>query len=198
MTEPEATPSARRQELLEAAYAHALRHGLGGLSLRPLAEEIGSSPRVLLYLFGSKDGLIRALLARARTDELAHIQRLTGTQDGPQGLRPVARELWRWLSADTRRGLVTLWVESYAHSLTAPDGPWSGFAHATVTDWLALLAAAQPPERRDTEGALTERTLALAVLRGALLDLLATGDTTRITAAVELQLASLDRGEHSP
>ncbi len=40
------------------------------MSLRPLAAAIGSSPRVLLYLFGSKEGLTRALLARARADEL--------------------------------------------------------------------------------------------------------------------------------
>jgi AcrR family transcriptional regulator len=42
-----------------------LEHGLGEMSLRPLASAIDSSPRVLLYLFGSKDGLVRALLAPA-------------------------------------------------------------------------------------------------------------------------------------
>ncbi|MEX3648859.1 TetR family transcriptional regulator, partial [Mycolicibacterium porcinum] len=52
------TPSARKIELLEAAYRYALAHGLGDLSLRPLAAAIGSSPRVLLFLFGSKDGLV--------------------------------------------------------------------------------------------------------------------------------------------
>jgi AcrR family transcriptional regulator len=41
-------PSARREELLELAHRYALRHGLAGISLRPLAEAIGSSPRVLL------------------------------------------------------------------------------------------------------------------------------------------------------
>lgn len=181
MTDPEANPSARRQELLEAAYAHALRNGLGGLSLRPLAEEIRSSPRVLLYLFGSKDGLIRALLARARAEELEHLERLA--QDGPGDLRTVALDLWRWLSEDAHRGLLTLWLESYSHSLTDPDGPWSGFARETVTDWLALLSTAQPP------ASLADRTLTLAVLRGALLDLLATGDTARVTEAVHRHLS---------
>jgi AcrR family transcriptional regulator len=49
------------------------------------AATIGSSPRVLLYLFGSKDGLIRALLARARADELAMLARLreAGRPGGP-------------------------------------------------------------------------------------------------------------------
>ncbi|MET8975609.1 TetR family transcriptional regulator [Streptomyces sp. NPDC004539] len=186
---PEAPPSARRQELLEAAYAYALRDGLTGLSLRPLAEAIGSSPRVLLYLFGSKDGLIRALLARARAEELAHIDHLT--RHAPGDPRAVALELWAWLSADTHRGLLTLWLESYSRSLTEPDGPWADFAHETVTDWLTLLAGAQPPTVRDTTPARTERTLLLAVLRGALLDLLATGDTTRTTAAVHRHLSAM-------
>ncbi|MGH8869222.1 MAG: TetR family transcriptional regulator, partial [Actinomycetes bacterium] len=70
MTEAVRAPSPRREELLERAYAYALEHGLADLSLRPLAAAVGSSPRVLLYLFCSKDGLLRALLARARADEL--------------------------------------------------------------------------------------------------------------------------------
>ncbi|MEV6650528.1 TetR/AcrR family transcriptional regulator [Streptomyces sp. NPDC051219] len=191
MPRPDTNPSPRRQELLEAAYAYALRGGLAELSLRPLAEEIRSSPRVLLYLFGSKDGLIRALLARARADELAAIERIAGSQDGPEGLQSAARELWRWLSDDAHRGLLTLWVESYARSLVDPDGPWAGFARDAVGDWLALLAAGQATETRDTEAGLAQRTLVLAALRGALLDLLATGDTARTTAAVHLQLAQV-------
>ena len=177
-------PSQRQQELLEAAYAYALRSGLADLSLRPLSAAIQSSPRVLLYLFGSKDGLIRALLARARSDELALIQRIHGAADGPGGLPSVAHEIWRWLSDDRHRGLLTLWVESYARSLSDPAGPWAGFARDTVADWLTLLADAQPAEHRHTDAGLTQRTLVLAVLRGALLDLLATGDVARTTAAV--------------
>ena len=120
--------SARRAELLERAYRHTREYGLVGMSLRPLAQAVGSSPRVLLYLFGSKDGLVAAHRVEQR-------------------------------------------------ELVEPDGPWAGFAAATVDDWLALLAgfAADP----------VDRTLVLAVLRGAMLDLLATGDHARITPAVE-------------
>ncbi|MFC9245844.1 TetR/AcrR family transcriptional regulator [Streptomyces sp. NPDC057136] len=192
MTRSETNPSPRRQELLEAAYAYALRSGLSELSLRPLAEAIQSSPRVLLYLFGSKDGLIRALLARARADELALVQEVADSRNESDGLQSVARRLWRWLSDDAHRGLLTLWVESYARSLINPGGPWTDFARDTVGDWLSLLAACQPGAVRDTEAALAQRTLVLAVLRGALLDLLATGDAARTTAAVNLQLARLE------
>ncbi len=161
MTGPVQPPSARREELLGLAYAHVLRHGLSGMSLRPLAEAIGSSPRVLIYLFGSKDGLVRALLGRARADELAGLRELDD--------RTALVHIWDWLAAPERRAMLTLWVECYARSLVEPDGPWAGFAAATARDWLAVLDGA---------------TVSLAVLRGALLDLLATGDVERTTAAV--------------
>jgi AcrR family transcriptional regulator len=193
MTEPSPEVSARRQELLEAAYRYALEHGLADLSLRPLAAAVGSSPRVLLYLFGSKDGLVRALLARARADELESLQRLRAGRTDTAGLAETVAEVWQWLAAPSHRPLSTLWLEGYARSLIEPDGTWAGFARTTVDDWLAVLAAAQPPAERHTAAGLEQRTLALAVLRGALIDLLATGDTERSTAAVHRYLVILPR-----
>jgi AcrR family transcriptional regulator len=180
--------SARREELLERAYGYALAHGLASLSLRPLAEAVGSSPRVLLFLFGSKDGLVRALLERARADELDFLG------SAPAGdLAAVGGRVWDWLADPERRGLLTLWVEAYARSLVEPDGPWGGFAARTVDDWLDLLAATQPAARRRSAAGAAERTAVLAVLRGAMLDVLATGDVPRTTAAVRGQLQSVGK-----
>lgn len=192
MSAVDSTPSARQVELLELAYDYALEHGLADLSLRPLAAAIGSSPRVLLFLFGSKDELVRALLARARLDELTLLRQVQPSADQvPAGLGAVAERVWAWLAAPEHRALLTLWVEAYARSLVEPDGAWAGFARATVQDWLAVLAAAQPPAERDSTAGRAQRTLVLAVLRGALLDLLATDDVERTTAAVNQQLGAL-------
>ncbi|MCQ4211354.1 TetR/AcrR family transcriptional regulator [Streptomyces longispororuber] len=191
-----ANPSARQTELLEAAYAYSLRHGLNDLSLRPLAESIGSSTRVLMFLFGNKDGLVRALLERARTDELALLAELRRPEQ-PVGLGSAAREVWAWLAAEEHRPLLRLWAEAYARSLVDPDGPWAGFARNTVEDWLDVLAECQPRTERHTEKGAVLRTLTLAVLRGALLDLLATDDERRVTAAVHQQVALLGGVSHS-
>jgi AcrR family transcriptional regulator len=192
MIDARSTPSARQAALLEAAYKYALEHGLADMSLRPLAAAIGSSPRVLIFLFGNKDGLVRALLARARTDELDLLERLAESrQGGPIGLLPAAEEVWGWLAAEEHRPLLRLWVEGYARSLVEPDGAWAGFARATVDDWLGVLATCQPQAERESEEGAVRRTLALAVLRGALLDLLATADEARVSSAVRLQLALL-------
>jgi AcrR family transcriptional regulator len=163
-------PSARQEELLELAYRYALRHGLAGMSLRPLAEAIGSSPRVLLYLFGSKDGLVQALLARSRREELALLAEVRAKGGG--AAEAVGR-LWEWLAEPGHAGL-------------EPDGPWGGFAARSVQDWLTLLADVLGPGH-----APEEPTALLSVLRGGMLDLLATGDAGRTTAAVRRQVALL-------
>ena len=176
-----ANASTRRDELLERAYRYALEHGVVDLSLRPLAAAVGSSPRVLLFLFGSKAGLVQALLARARRDELALLDRARAARAGDRDPTAIASELWDWLAAEEHRALLKLWVEGYARSLIDSDGPWAGFAADTVADWLELLG--------ELSGDTAEHTLILAVLRGGLLDLLATGDLQRVSAAVNRQLA---------
>ena len=97
-------------------------------------------------------------------------------------------ELWGWLAAEEHRGLLTLWVEGYARSLIDPDGPWAGFAAATVADWLEVLGEVAAGAGADADAGEAEATLVLAVLRGAFLDLLATGDLTRTTDAITRQL----------
>jgi len=213
------TDSARKQELLEAAYQYVLGNGLADMSLRPLAKEIGSSPRVLLFLFGSKEGLVRALLTRAREEELRYLAAL---RDERGGLAATGRDVWAWLADPAHRALLALWVEGYARSLLGAPGPWADFGRDTVRDWLDLLAERQaadnpsevaerqaaddpgkdcaetptpenPADTADTTDTADERTLLLAVLRGALLDLLPTGDTERVTRAVELHLRAVGR-----
>ncbi len=77
-------------------------------------------------------------------------------------------------------------MEGYARSLIDPDGPWAGFA---VADWLEVLGEVASASDADD----ADPTLVLAVLRGALLDLLAASDVERTTEAVNRQL-TLMRG----
>lgn len=190
ITGDEQSDSPRKRQLLTAAYGYALTNGLADFALRPMAKAIGTSPRVLLFLFGSKDGLTRALLARARQDELAALTTLRAAQQEAT-LADTGREVWQWLVAPSHRALLALWLEGYARSLLGESGPWERFAVETVDDWLALLTTRQPANRRRTKAGEADRTLLLAVLRGAMLDVLATGDADRVSRAVERYLDSL-------
>ena len=48
----------RPGELRNAIVHYLIKHGLNGLSLRPLAKALGCTPRVLLYHFGSKEKMV--------------------------------------------------------------------------------------------------------------------------------------------
>ena len=54
----------QRDELLEKVTDHVLAHGLIGLSLRPVAAAVGTSDRMLIYHFGTRDALVSAVVAR--------------------------------------------------------------------------------------------------------------------------------------
>lgn len=168
----------RRSELLDAAYTYVLEHGLAGMSLRPLARATGTSPRVLLYLFGSKDELVREILARGRRDQLTLLDSLRGAP-----FDEVVERLWEHISAEERRGTVRLFFEAYVASLSADPGPWQDFARQSVRDWLRLLREAQPAAAPDVAEARATRTLAL--LRGLLLDLLACDEPQRLRRGLD-------------
>jgi AcrR family transcriptional regulator len=183
--------SQRRRELLDAAYAYVLEHGLADLSLRPLAAATTTSPRVLLYLFGSKHQLVKEILAQVRRDELALVETATAeaTERDTDRFEYLIRQLWQWLTETPRQPAIRLFFEAYALSLRAviaPDqavaGPWDGFAKQSIQDWTDILIAAQSDASQHEATVRATRTLGL--LRGLLLQWLAGGDHDLLTEAL--------------
>jgi TetR/AcrR family transcriptional regulator len=64
-TVPTGTGAATRQKILDAALTSVARKGYDGTSLDALAASIGVTKQTILHHFGSKDGLLRALLERS-------------------------------------------------------------------------------------------------------------------------------------
>jgi AcrR family transcriptional regulator len=175
--------SPRRAELLERTIEYAARTNLSELSLRPLAAEIGSSPRVLIYLFGSKDGLLREVLAASRERQLAVVRRAMEESAEPA---EVLGRLWAWMCEPQHAPIARLFFESYSRSLGGGE-PWATFAVDSVRDWepplRSILTASGAGSAPGSEPSDAEVTLTLSVLRGLLLDLLATGEAERIDLA---------------
>jgi AcrR family transcriptional regulator len=179
--EAAARPSARRREILAASVRYVAEHSLSDLSLRPLAAAVGSSPRVLLYLFGSKEQLIREVLAVGRTEQLALLERSAARGGGP---RETLELLWDWLTAPEHRSMLRLFFEGYVRGLDH-TGPWDDFGAASLREWL-------PPLEEVLRGTHLDATLVLAVLRGLLLDLLtADARAPRVQAAWHAFLTGL-------
>jgi AcrR family transcriptional regulator len=171
----------RRAKTLAAAADYVLAHGLAGLSLRPLARALGTSTRMLLYDFASKEELIMAVLAEVRRREAAMLAEHAGISgaSGPE----LVRAVWDWASHAERAAFMRLFFEVYIDAVAHP-GARSQQGQAMVTEWLELFGAAiggSPAEAADTSSA----TLVIAVLRGLLLDRLSTGDEERTDRALE-------------
>jgi hypothetical protein len=101
-----------------------------------------------------------------------------------RGFEALVDRLWAFLATPQQRPAVRLTYEAFLLSLSRNPGPWTGFAAESVRDWLDLLVDAQPDVPR--QEAETRATRALALIRGLLLDLLASDDYERVEGAFEL------------
>ena len=108
----------RRDELLAACRRYFLRHGVANLSLRPLAAEAGTSARLLVYHFGSKDGLIAAVMdevqARAQRSFAASAAQAPKTRKG------LMRAFWTWITHPSNVPTMRLLFEVQALALQNP------------------------------------------------------------------------------
>ena len=176
--------SQARERLLAAAVRHALDAGIADLSLRQLAAAIGTSHRMLLYHFGSREGLLVAVTQAVEEQQRAA---LLGPGTTPQD----ARRSWERLSDPQLWPQERLFFELYAHALRGRPGT-EGFLDGIVESWVAPVADALAKAGADERTARADARLGLAVVRGLLLDLLATSDRAGTTEAYErfLQHAS--------
>ena len=175
------TSSQARERLLAAAVEQAMRGGIADLSLRELAAAIGTSHRMLLYHFGSREGLLAAVAGAVE-----EAQRAAVTEWGIT--RPNARRLWQHFSDPRLWPAERLFFELYAHALLGRPGT-EGFLDNAIGPWVAVITPAIARETGlDETTARAEARLAVAITRGLLLDLLATGDREAVTEAFERYL----------
>lgn len=185
---------AARERLLAAAVERAMLGGITDLSLRELAAAIGTSHRMLIYHFGSREGLLTAVARAVEEGQRSALSEAEIITD--------ARRLWDHFSQPRLWPAERLFFELYAHALLGRKGT-EGFLDNVVEPWVALIAAALEKEAGlDAQTARVEARLGVAVTRGLLLDLLATGDREATTEAFDLYLQHLGQGAagtgHSP
>ena len=170
-----------KQRLLAACTDHVLEHGLPD-RLEPLAVAAGTSNRMLLYHFGTRDGLLREVLREARQRQVeAFTDLLRPRPDEPY--RDTLQHAWSAMSGP--QGQAYLRVFSPLHD-AAGEPLWPGFRRIATTDWLGPLEAGM-----GSIGRPELATVALAVIRGLLMDLDATGDRERTHRAFDDLVAML-------
>ncbi len=174
-----ATP---KEKLLEAVVASALTGGIADKSLRAIAAAAGTSHRMLIHHFGSRHGLLveviraveerqRALFADLRTDPAG----------APEEL---ARQFWKHLLSSELAPQERLFFEVYGQALQGRE--WARpLLDGIVEDWIKPIAAMLEASDTSSAPVRIDARLCVAVTRGLLLDVLATGDVEEVDAAMQ-------------
>jgi len=182
----------RRAELIEATLDHLGRHGLDDFSLRGLAAELGTTARMLVHYFGSKDELLTQAFAAHRR-RMLDAARPVAADD----LAGAARASWRTMTAAEHRGHYTVMFQIMTASL-AEGHPYRETARRSVLDWVDETARLLVARGRDERTARNEATVLVSGLKGIVLDLLVTGDRERCEAAAAAFIARLTGDGSSP
>lgn len=171
----------RRDELLDHVVDYVCEHGIGTLSLRPLATAIGTSARMLVYHFGSKERLVADALDAVRQRQQAQVEEWIADARGLP-FHELMTRFWLSSASEESAAYGRLFFEAYGIALLDRN-QLPGFLDGAVLGWIGLLQTALGDAGLDKADADTVATSALAVHRGLLLDLFATGDRERVERA---------------
>lgn len=170
-----------RETLLAAVVEHLAEHGIGDTSLRGIAEAVGSSHRMLIYHFGSREGLLvevtRAVEARQRS-----VMTATYATDLP----PLEAAALYWqLTVEATLRYGPLFFELAAHATQGKEHA-EPLRRELVGAWLPSVTELCRAIGIPGEQAESHARLALGAARGLLLDLLVTGEREQVDEAADL------------
>ena len=171
-----------RQRLLDKLVEEFARGGIGDRSLRDVAAAVGSSHRMLLHHFGSREELLIAVVEQAELRQMALVPEL------PMNPAEGFAAIWAGLRRPELRHLERLFFECYSRAAQGEE-PFTRIVPGAVDGWLREVEAATAGVAYN--GAMAR--LGLAVTRGLLLDLVATEDEAGVDAAAEALVELLRR-----
>ncbi len=174
-----------RAQLRDQAVDYVLSHGIHDLSLRPLAQALKTNARMLVYHFGSREGLMREILCGIRALGDARIRAWFEHPEKSRTLPDFLRWYWKQVSAPEAQPAARLVFELYALALRHPKD-YPGILEDPLVYWRELTKKLTKKTSRRSKADEAEATLLLAATRGLLLDLCATGDSARIDKALRL------------
>lgn len=178
-------------ELLDRVVAYLAEHGLGDMSLRPMAAALATSPNRLVHHFGSKQELLVAALDRALQLQV-DVQNAWLKRDPSMSQADLLRRWWKWLIAEPANlALARLGLE--AATLEATHTGLAGDVRAEqIGLWRTEIEQRLMNEGVESEQAVIEASLLKAMFTGLMVDLMATGNRTRLTRSLEVGLARVE------
>lgn len=182
-------PREAREKLLAAVIGYVATQGFSDLSLREVAAAIGTSHRMLIYHFGSREGLLVAVVRAVEAAQRAFLAEFAA--EATLSPADVMRKMWRRLADPSLWPSERLFFEIYSQALQHRPGT-AGLLDDIVESWVEPLTEYARQRGFDPDVARIDARLGVAVCRGLLLDLLATGDRAAVDAAVERYLTQYE------
>ena len=183
-TEPANEPSSEaKARLLADTIEYVTDNGMTDRSLRDIAAAIGTSHRMLVYHFGSKDGLLVEVVSAVEAEQRRGCRR-AADDASLDALEQMAR-LAKRLTNPRLRSNERLFFEMYAEALQG-RGPAADLLPELVHVWLPPLRDLSIRLGVPEHEADAHARLMLAVARGLLLDLVGTGERRAVDRAMEL------------
>jgi AcrR family transcriptional regulator len=182
----------RRAELLARIVEYALDHGVTSLTLRPAAEAAGTSGRMLIHHFGSRDAMVAEVVLAIEERLAASIA--GGAASDPAG---VLRHIWTTTAQQPMRPLVRAVFETWGRALVSPD-EYGGFLQRIFRPWRDALAAALEAAGEPEPSARSKATLAMAAFNGLQLARLTSAGDDQVDVAFELLCSQVLDVEISP
>jgi AcrR family transcriptional regulator len=174
-----ATP---KEKLLRAVIDVALAGGIADKSLRAIAEAAGTSHRMLIHHFGSRERLLVEVIQAVEARQRSALSEL-GAESG-QVSGELADRFWKHLRSPELAPQERLFFEVYGQALQGRQ--WAQpLLEGIVEDWVGPVAAMLEADAASPETARTVARLCVAVSRGLLLDVLATGDDHEVDTAMK-------------
>ena len=172
-----------KQRLLAAVVDVALADGISDKSLRTIAEAAGTSHRMLIHHFGSREGLLVEVIREVEAQQRAAMLALR--DESGEVSDDQADRFWQHLRSPELAAQERLFFEVYGQALQGR--PWATpMLDGVVEDWVAPVAAMGEALGASPELARVVARLYVAVGRGLLLDVLATGEGEEVDAAMRL------------
>ncbi|TMM03538.1 MAG: TetR/AcrR family transcriptional regulator [Actinobacteria bacterium] len=179
----------RRPQLLAAAAEYVLDHGIGDLSLRPMARALGVTHATLIRHFSSKEALLAEVVEHLRAELLAQIE-TDPELEATSSVAELLRALWRRFSDPKEQRQFLLLAEIYGQGVRDP-GRFGNLLESIVHDFIAPIEERLIQDGWPRDRAPAVATVLLAQVRGLQLDLAATGDRERVDAAFAVILDAL-------
>jgi AcrR family transcriptional regulator len=176
------TDKSPRETLLEGAIDYVAHNGITDLSLRQLATALGTSHRMLIHHFGSKEGLWVAIVHEVEARQRAVLAELVPAPGTP--VDEAMRAWWRHISDPSLWPNERLFYELYGQAIQGRPHT-AQMLDGIIDDWIEPAAAINMALGLSREDAVAHARLGIAVTRGLLLDLVATRDVEGVNAAME-------------